>query len=249
MMLRRYSVATAVMLLVGAVPAMSAVYCRKAKGAKPSKPIVLRDAACRPTETDVTAEMLASLRGPKGDPGASGPQGPVAAAGLINMSAAGVLAESPAAFSVGGGPNVSGIYMPSSGFNRFHFGFTLPSDYTPGSNLALRIVWTNGNFGATGCGFVLWNNGVVAYRPGTSSFAYFPSGLFSNDQDTITLDAGSTAQAVRAETMTVSGGGASGLRPGDALQFSIARRADDTPDTCTGNLVILGLDATYQPTP
>lgn len=243
----RSMVATAVVVLLAAGPATGAVYCRKAKGAKPSKPIVLRDGACKPTETDVTADMLASLRGPKGDTGATGPQGPVAAAGLINLSAAGALAEAPAAYAVGGGPNVSGIYMPNSSFNRFHVGFTLPPDYVAGSDLALRLVWANGNTGATGCGFVLWANAVVAYRAGTTDFAYIGTGRFSNDDDTITLDAGDTAQAVRAETMTIPGGGDAGLRPGDALQIAIARRADDVPDTCTGALVILGLDATYTP--
>lgn len=247
MMGARSAMATVAMVLMAAGPAMGAVYCRKAKGAKPSKPIVLREAACKPTETDVTAAMVESLRGPKGDRGDTGPRGPVAAAGLINLSAAGALTESPAAFSVGGGPNVSGIYMPNSSFNRFHVGFTLPPDYVPGADLTLRLVWANGNAGATGCAFVLWANSVVAYRPGTTDFAVIGRRRFSNEEEMIALDAGPTAQAVRAETMTISGGGEGGLRPGDVLQIAIARRADDSADTCTGPLVILGLDATYQP--
>ena len=64
--------------LMVATPAHGAVYCAKVKGAKPAKPITLREAACKGNETDVTAAVVAQLvlRGEKGDQGVQGPQGP-----------------------------------------------------------------------------------------------------------------------------------------------------------------------------
>jgi hypothetical protein len=137
--------------------------------------------------------------------------------------------------------------MPGASFSRVITGFTLPPDYVAGTDLTLRIVWANANTNAVGCSFVLWANGLVAYRPGTTSFAYISQGTFSNGSDEVTLAAGATPQAVRAETLTIVGAsGSGGLQPGDALQIMLARTPDDAADTCTGALVVVGLDATYQ---
>lgn len=166
---------------------------------------------------------------------------------FISLTPAEALTEGSAAYSIGGGPNVSGIYMPNTSFNRFYTGFTLPPDYSPGSDITFRIMWTNGNTNATNCNFVLWANMLVAYRPGTSNFAFIAGGQFSNGLDTITLAAGPTAQAVRVENLTIkASSGSAGLQPGDALQIAIARRVDDIPDTCAGSLVVVGIDAIYQ---
>jgi hypothetical protein len=256
----RFRVAVlAIGLVAIAAPADAAVYCRKSKGSKPAQPIVLRDAACRRNETDVTAEIVAAVRGPVGDPGPTGPQGPEGPqgpqgpaappglGGTIPLTPAHALADAPAAYSVGGGPNISGIYMPDSGFNRFHTGFTLPPDYAAGTDVIFRIMWANGPTNAVGCNFVLIANGLIAYRSGTTDFAYIAGGEFSNGDDEITLAAGATPQAVRAENLTIEGSGPGGsLQPGDALQIAIARPAGDLSDTCTGSLVVVGLDATYQ---
>jgi hypothetical protein len=108
-------------------------------------------------------------------------------------------------------------------------------------------MWANANFNAVGCNFVLWANSLVAYRPGTTSFAFITTGRFSSGADKVTLAAGTTPQAVRAETLTIAGsGGSGGLQPGDSLQILLARTADDAADTCVGALVIVGLDAAYQ---
>jgi len=163
------------------------------------------------------------------------------------MTPAELYSDTGANYSVGGGPNVSGVYMPGASFSRVLTGFTLPPDYVAGSDLALRIMWANANLNAVGCNFVLWANGLVAYRPGTTDFAYLAAGRFSNGADEVTLAAGATPQAVRAETLTIVGSNTgSGLQPGDALQIMLARTPADAADTCTGALVIVGLDATYQ---
>ncbi|MCC7359627.1 MAG: hypothetical protein IT317_09130 [Anaerolineales bacterium] len=180
---------------------------------------------------------------------AGAPAGSSALTRFITLTPAQALFDSPAYYTVGGGPNVSGIYMPNSSFNRFYTGFTLPPDYVAGSDVTLRIMWANGNSNATNCDFVLWANMLVAYRPGVTDWAHFAGGQFSNGIDTITLPAGATAQAVRAENLVIDGAGFStAMQPRDALQIAIARDATDGSDTCTGSLVIVGLDATYEST-
>jgi hypothetical protein len=151
-----------------------------------------------------------------------------------------------ASYELNGGGDVSGLVLPNSGFPRYSVGFSLPPDYAPGTDMIVRIIWSNSRFNATSCGFVLWNNGLVAYRPNASRI--FGSAVFPNGLETITLAAPSTSEQVRSTTLTIRGssGGSAIYQPGDALSLLITRRTDDAPDTCTGKLFIVGMDVTYQ---
>jgi hypothetical protein len=138
--------------------------------------------------------------------------------------------------------------LPNTTFSRVHISFSLPPDYKPGSDLTLRIMWANGLFNATNCTFDFWSNVAQTTRPGAAGSAYVAPTRFSNGADQITLAAGTTAQLVDAEELTIQGSdGGKALQPGDALYVQVARRGNLAADTCAGSLVITGLDATYRP--
>lgn len=153
-----------------------------------------------------------------------------------------------AAYEINGGGDLGGVALPNTGFPRFAVGFTLPPDYAPGTDLTMRILWGNSRNNAIVCGFVLWNNGVIAYRPDQSAYAHIGVATFPGGADKITLVTPSTSEQVRVTTLTIAGqdsGGGARYQPGDAFSVMIARRVDDAPDTCTGKMFILGLDVTY----
>lgn len=155
-----------------------------------------------------------------------------------------------AVYEINGGGDLSGLVLPGDQIiPRFAFGFSLPPDYAPGTDLELQMMWGNSRFNAVTCGFRMQVNGVSRFRPDgppyyLSTLATFPNGLSE-----ITLLAPDTTEQVRATTLTISGKDFSDndiFQPGDAISIMLARRADDTNDTCAGKMFVLGLDVTYQ---
>jgi hypothetical protein len=150
-----------------------------------------------------------------------------------------------AVYELNGGADLSGMVLGNASFPRFAAGFTLPTDYVPGDDVLVRIVWANSNFNATSCGFALWANGVSVFRENAPPL--YPGGTFPNGSDLITLDAPSQPQQIRQTTLTIAGqpGGVPLFLPGDVFSLLIARRPDDAPDTCTGKLFVLGAEMSY----
>ena len=156
-----------------------------------------------------------------------------------------------AAYELNGGGDLSGMAFPNSGFPRFSTGFTLPPDYAEGTDIIVRITWGNSRFNATDCGVRLRANGVSAFRPGHGPI--YSNGVFEDsnywDGSQITLTMPSVSEQIDQTIMTISGADSLDnprYEAGDNLVFRLAREDDDTADTCTGKLFVLGMDATYQ---
>jgi hypothetical protein len=150
-----------------------------------------------------------------------------------------------AVYELNGGGDLSGMVLGNAAFPRFAVGFTLPTDYVPGDDVVLRILWGNSRFNATSCGFAFWANGVSVFRENAPPS--YPEGLFPNGQDLITLEAPDETEQIGQTTLTIAGqpGDTPVFQPGDVFSVLIARRPDDVPDTCTGKLFVLGAEMSY----
>jgi hypothetical protein len=148
-------------------------------------------------------------------------------------------------YEINGGADLSGYPMAGTGFSRVTTGFVIPPDYTPGTDLTVRVVWGNSQSNATSCGFDLWINSVVAYR---ADFGYIVgSATFAGSGQRTVLMAPATAQQVRSADIIISGssGGAPLWAAGDSVSLYVARDSVQAADTCTGKLFILGLSVSY----
>jgi hypothetical protein len=237
-------------LLLPPAPAQAVVLCAKRKGSaiKPGAPLRLRP-TCLAGEVTIDPDGL-GLRGPTGNqgpmgaPGEAGPPGPVGPR-QHSLPVESATALNGAVYELNGGGDLTGLVLPNTGFPRFAVGMTLPADFVPGTNVAIRIVWGNSRFNATSCGFRLESNSVIVHRPGGGSrggLATFPGG-----DSGIDLQAPAVSEQLSETTMTIAGssGGTPTLQPGDMLSLIINRRPDDPQDTCTGKLFILGAVATW----
>jgi hypothetical protein len=77
------------------------------------------------TVVAVLAFLLLAAPGRLSADGAHAPQGSLLT-GFINKTPAELFSDTGANYSVGGGPNISGVQMPGTGFSRVITGFTLP---------------------------------------------------------------------------------------------------------------------------
>jgi|GEM_PF-5330489 len=248
---RRIVVGLAVVVLGGASAEALVLCAARQKGTaavRSGAPLRLRE-TCKPKEIVVDPDAL-GLRGPTGPAGPEGPQGPQGEPGAPSPRVIGLPLEFATAFDgavweLNGGGDLSGMALPNSSLPRFAVGFTLPPDYVAGDDLVLRIVWGNSQFNATSCGFVLWANGISAFR--ANAAPVYGGGQFPNGSDMITLEAPSSGGQIRETTLSIAGqtGGTRWYQPGDMVSVLIARRSSDAADTCTGKLFVLGAAVTY----
>jgi hypothetical protein len=219
------------LVLLEAADAQALVLCaarqKRTDAIRNGAPLKLRE-ACRAKEIAVEADDI-GLAAPK----------------VRALPIESATALNGAVYELNGGGDLSGMVLGNASFPRFAVGFTLPTDYVPGDDVVIRIVWGNSRFNAVSCGFVLWANGVSVFRADTPP--RYPGGLFPNASDTITLDAPSETEQILQTTLTIDGqpDATPLFQPGDVFSVLIARRPDDTADTCTGKLFVLGAEMSY----
>ena len=154
-------------------------------------------------------------------------------------------------WSVGGGPSQQGLRFPGTeNFSRTTNGFTLPPSYVPGDDIEVVITWGNENApDAVDCDFRLESNGWRAVRGGMDVYGTgsFPDDGYHDDwgafDDHTLLRAPSDQAAIGADpvVMVIDGGeGDFVLRPWDTISFAVNRDADESNDTCAGDLYLMG---------
>lgn len=169
---------------------------------------------------------------------------------FISLSPESATLLNGAVYELNGGGDLSGLVLPGNEvIPRFATGFAIPPDYAPGSDIELQMMWGNSRFNAITCGFRMQVNGVSRFRPDGPPYYMQTLATFPNGLSEITLLAPDVTEQVRGTTVTIAGqdfGGNPIFQPGDAVSVLLARRADDTNDTCTGKMFVLGLHVTYQ---
>jgi hypothetical protein len=159
--------------------------------------------------------------------------------------------EGGASYTVGSGGHLSGLYLPDD-FARFRVGFTLPLDYTPGTDVRLELTWAKQPSLVEPCYFQLRSNGVSAYRPG--QLPIYSGDTFADTTLGRSLDGSSAiipapaTNDVQGLTIILSGQINNKPRylPGDQLSYSLFRDGGNVNDTCNGSeaaLVLFGMSA------
>jgi hypothetical protein len=152
---------------------------------------------------------------------------------------------------LGGGTTLSTGYGPYAGMRlpdnltpEFSFAFTIPPDYTSGTNLTVRFIW---HTPATSCGIVLAPNYMSVSRAGRTQIV---GGSVTSGMTMVggtTLSAPATANQSSAKDLTintpVSG---TNLVAGDSIIFGLYRSASSGSDTCANYLAIQGVSVSYQ---
>jgi hypothetical protein len=159
--------------------------------------------------------------------------------------------EGGASYTVGSGGDLSGLYLPDD-FARFRVGFTLPPDYTPGTDIVLELTWAKQPSLTEPCYFQLRSNGVSAYRPGQPPM--YSGDTFAEDVPGRSLDGSSAivpapaTNDVQGLTVILSGQikGKPRYQPGDQVSYSLFRDGGNVNDTCNGSdaaFVVFGMSA------
>lgn len=159
--------------------------------------------------------------------------------------------EGGAIYTVGRGGNLSGLYLPDD-FARFRVGFTLPLDYTPGTDVRLELTWAKQPSLVEPCYFQLRSNGVSAYRLGQPPM--YSGDTFADTTPGRSLDGSSAiipapiTNDVQGLTIILSGqiNGKPRYQPGDHVSYSLFRDGGNVNDTCNGSdaaLVLFGMSA------
>ena len=155
--------------------------------------------------------------------------------------------EGSAAFTVGGGGSITGLWMPGGVFSRIGVGWTLPPEYTPGTDIELKMTWARRPGIAGSCVYRLRSNGATRHRAGGPE-SYLISGFtpstpgtnFSGDTALMPYPGTNDVQ----ELVVDIGGG--GLEPGDHMSYLFFRDGANVADTCTATnqaFVLLGMSA------
>ena len=148
-----------------------------------------------------------------------------------------------AIFETGWGP-YAGLSLPDNISPAFSHSFTIPPNYTPGTDMMVQIIW---NTPSTSCGIELRPNYISVARAGRTHI----SGPSVTDGLTMiggtTLSAPPTANQSSAKTMRISTPSpGTNLLAGDSVIFGLYRPAAAATDTCTGDLMIQGISVSYQ---
>lgn len=162
---------------------------------------------------------------------------------FFNVNTFGAFLGGGATFNIGYGPN-AGIRLPDSGVPDFSYSFTIPPDYTPGTNLTVRFIW---HTPATSCGIELAPNYMSVARAGRTHIIgpYTSSGMTMLGGTL--LSAPATANQSGAKDMTINTPSAgTNLLPGDSIIFGLYRPSSNPTDTCANYLAIQGVSVSYQ---
>jgi len=148
-----------------------------------------------------------------------------------------------ATFSTGYGP-FAGMGLPDSGVPNFSYAFTIPPDYTPGTDLVVRFLW---HTSATNCSVLLAPNYISVARAGRTHIVgpSTDSGLAMVGGNL--LGAGATPNLSLAKDVTITTPvPGTDLMPGDTIIFGLYRSAANPSDTCASDLRIQGVRIAYQ---
>ncbi len=162
---------------------------------------------------------------------------------FINVNIFGAFLVGGTFFNAGFGAN-AGMRLPDSSAPQFSLGFTIPPDYTPGTDMTVRFLW---HTPATGCGIELDPNYISVARAGRTHIL----GASATDGLTMVggtvLNAPATANQTSAKDMTInSPSAATNLQPGDSVIFGLFRPSGAGTDTCANYLAIHGVSVSYQ---
>ena len=146
-------------------------------------------------------------------------------------------AQLGAGAAISSGFSSAGIRLPDGAGSSFAFGFTVPFDYSPGTDMTLHLIWRTPD---TSCGFRFLENFASVSRPGRGNIT---SGGSVSDgiqiQGGNTLTAPSTANVTKKTLVTVkSPDPTMDLRRGDSYLFGLFRSSGAPEDTCTDDLII-----------
>jgi hypothetical protein len=119
------------------------------------------------------------------------------------------------------------------GSGSLQFAFTVPEDYAPGTQMALRVLWRSD---ATLCVINLTNN--TLYRSPGNGGLTDQGGLSRQSQ----MFASNNLLQTEVTLFNLNGLGA--IQAGDAISAGLFRSATD--DSCSGDLHILGLSIVYE---
>lgn len=168
---------------------------------------------------------------------------------LVSIPVEGAVLEGGAVYTVGGGGGINGLHLKDD-FSRFHVGFTLPLNYTPGKDILLELTWGKQPSLTEPCNYQLRSNGITAYRVGQApvssgdTFALETPGRTA-DGASATLPAPDSLE-VQGLTVVLSGivAGAPRYKAGDHLSYSFFRDGGNMNDTCAGaSFVVFGMSA------
>ena len=140
---------------------------------------------------------------------------------------------------------VGGTYQPSAGSQNglalndevdatFNFGFTLPPDYTPGTSLQLRMVFTS-ETSSVGCQFLINTNTLSVTRP---TAGVTTNGTLNRLQASTVTNPGFEKPFVVTSPIAIADLNA---QPGDALNIGYFRQNDSCPNV----LMLHGVQITY----
>jgi hypothetical protein len=168
---------------------------------------------------------------------------------LVSISVEGAVLEGGAVYTVGGGGGINGLHLKDD-FSRFHVGFTLPLDYTPGKDIVLELTWGKQPSLTEPCNYQLRSNGISAYRVGQAPL--FSGDTFASDTPRRTADGASAnipapdSSKVQGLTVVLAGtiNATPRYQPGDHLSYSFFRDGGNMNDTCAGaSFVVFGMSA------
>ena len=159
--------------------------------------------------------------------------------------------EGGASYTIGGGGSITGLWMPQGVFSRIGVGWTLPSDYAPGTSLQIRMTWARRPGIAGSCTFRLRSNGASIYRSGVDPI--YPSSGFAPDTPGTDFSGATalmpypTTNSVQELVIDIPGtrfDGAATMQPGDHMSYLFFRDGANAADTCTAAsqaFVVLGM--------
>ena len=232
--------------------AQAVVLCRN----KTSNVVTSRSVACKRGEARLDITQFIATGGIAGTKLADGAvtEGKLAAGAVtdgklaagvdpkfLSLNVFGAFLGGAASFSTGFGPN-AGLLLADNANSDFSLGFTVPPNYTPGTSLAVRVLW---HTPAMPC--------VMEFRPNFISVARAGSThLIGPGASTGLSVAGgpvaalATNQSVETLVMVNSPVAGANLAPGDVINFGLFRFGAAVTDTCLAPMVIQGLGVEYQ---
>jgi len=135
------------------------------------------------------------------------------------------------------GRSLTGIVMPDpdTGLSRFQFGFTIPDDYAPGTDMYLRVLWRSE---AISCVVDLRHNTLTRVAPGQQAV----NGNLSKDGEIMLAPNNHRISSVI--RFRLAGLETHNFAPGDAILGGLYRHT--ALDSCSDDLFIHGLSIEYQ---
>lgn len=161
---------------------------------------------------------------------------------FLSLQPDGAFLTTGATFSNGAGPN-AGIHLADAANGSFYTGFTIPPDFTTGATLTVRLVW---HTSAASCQVSFVPNAISVARPGIKHIVGLNTGAGITVIGGTKLFAPATSNQSNQTLVTITPpDGATLLKAGDSVIFSLFRSGSDSSDTCTADMVIQAISVTY----